>query len=171
MSAVAQYFTNIKEAVVTTITGLKITSRHLWTVKPSTVLYPEAPVEKQLPPRYRGFLVNEVEICTGCKLCAVVCPIDVIYIDVEKDEESGLRIMSRYDIDLGRCMYCGLCLEPCPTGSIHFTPQFEGATYELGDLYRKFVKEPAPIYKNPKAPKPPADPDAAAPAEKAKEEE
>jgi formate hydrogenlyase subunit 6/NADH:ubiquinone oxidoreductase subunit I len=167
MSAVAAYFGNIKEAIVTTLVGLGITSRHLWTQPPSTVLYPEVPVEKLLPERYRGFLVNEVEICTGCKLCAVVCPIDVIYIEVEKDEESGTRILTRYDIDLGRCMYCGLCLEPCPTGSIHFTPQFEGATSNLGDLYRAFVDKPMPIYKNPKVPKPPKDesPAPAAPQE------
>ena len=155
MSAVAAYFGNIKEAIVTTIVGLKITSRHLWTQPPSTVQYPEVPVEKLLPERYRGFLVNEVEICTGCKLCANVCPIDVIYIDVEKDEESGVRTLTSYDIEFGRCMYWGIGLEPCPTGSIHFTPQFEGATYELGDLYRKFVAVPAPIYKNPRPPKPP----------------
>ena len=53
-----------------------------------------------------------------------------------------------------------------------FTPQFEGATYELGDLYRKFVKEPAPIYKNPRPPKPPAPPaDAEAASPEAKKEE
>jgi formate hydrogenlyase subunit 6/NADH:ubiquinone oxidoreductase subunit I len=167
MGAVAKYFGNIKEAVVTTLEGLKVTGRHLWTVPPSTVLYPEVEVEKDLPERYRGYLVNEVEICTGCKLCAVVCPIDVIYIEVEKDEESGTRILTRYDIDLGRCMYCGLCLEPCPTGSIHFTPQFEGATSNLGDLYRSFVDKPMPIYKNPKVPTPPKDesPAPAAPQE------
>jgi len=50
-------------------------------------------------------------------------------------------------------MYCGLCLEPCPTGSIHFTPRFEASTTNLGDLYHQFVERgPLPIYKNPKAP-------------------
>ncbi len=155
MGAVAKYFRNIADAVSTTLTGLKITTRHLWTVKPSTVLYPEVEVEKELPERYRGFLVNEVEICTGCLACARACPIDIIYIDVEKDEETKERTLTRYDIDLGKCMYCGLCLEPCPTGSIHFTPQFEGSSGYLGDLYREFVDTPLPVYKNPKVPKPP----------------
>ncbi|MDP6668505.1 MAG: NADH-quinone oxidoreductase subunit I [Candidatus Krumholzibacteria bacterium] len=157
MSALARYFSNIRDSVSTTVEGLKVTTRHLWTVKPTTVLYPEVDVEASLPERYRGFLVNEVEICTGCQLCARACPIDVIYIELEKNEETKERFLTRYDIDLGRCMYCGLCVEPCPTGSIHFTPQFEGARHNLGDLYRRFIDEPLPVYKNPKKPKPVAE--------------
>lgn len=157
MGAVAKYFGNIKDAVATTLTGLRITTRHLWTVRPITTQYPDVDVEAELPERYRGFLVNEVEICTGCMLCARACPIDIIYIEVEKDEETKERFLTRYDIDLGKCMYCGLCLEPCPTGSIHFTPRFEASTTRLGDLYHQFVERgPLPVYKNPKAPAPAA---------------
>jgi formate hydrogenlyase subunit 6/NADH:ubiquinone oxidoreductase subunit I len=156
MGAVSEYFGNIRDAVATTLTGLKITSRHLWTVQPITTEYPDVDVEAKLPPRYRGLLVNETELCTGCMLCARACPIDIIYIEVEKNEETKERFLTRYDIDLGKCMYCGLCVEPCPTGSIHFTPRFEASTGYLGDLYHRFVEgEPRPVYKNPKAPAPP----------------
>ena len=153
MGAVAKYFSNIRDAVSTTLEGLKVTTRHLWTQPPITIQYPDVNVEATLPERYRGFLVNEVELCTGCLLCARACPIDIIYIEVERDAETKERILKRYDIDLGKCMYCGLCLEPCPTGSIHFTPRFEASTTHLGSLYHSFVEGPAlPIYKNPKAP-------------------
>jgi NAD(P)H-quinone oxidoreductase subunit I len=153
MGAVSSYFANIRDAVVTTLEGLKITSRHLWTQPPITIQYPDVDVEATLPERYRGFLVNEVELCTGCALCAKACPIKIIYIDVERDEATKERLIKRYDIDLGKCMYCGLCLEPCPTGSIHFTPRFEAATTNLSSLYHQFVERGAQaIYKNPKAP-------------------
>src|SRR5947208_14715889 len=55
--------------------------------------------------------------------------------------------MTRFDIDMGKCMYCGLCSEPCPTGAIHHTPEFEGADYSLESLVRKFVKTPVVAYK------------------------
>ena len=48
-------------------------------------------------------------------------------------------------------MYCGLCSEPCPTGSIHHTPEFEGADYSLESLVRRFVKAPTLAYKPKKA--------------------
>jgi formate hydrogenlyase subunit 6/NADH:ubiquinone oxidoreductase subunit I len=51
---------------------------------------------------------------------------------------------------MAKCMYCGLCSEPCPTGSIHHTPEFEGADYSLESLVRRFVKEPVVTYKPPK---------------------
>ena len=60
-------------------------------------------------------------------------------------------ILSRFDIDMAKCMYCGLCSEPCPTGSIHHTPEFEGADYSLESLVRRFVKDPVVAYKVKKA--------------------
>jgi NADH-quinone oxidoreductase subunit I len=44
-------------------------------------------------------------------------------------------------------MYCGLCSEPCPTGAIHHTPEFEGADFSLESLIRRFVKDPVVAYK------------------------
>jgi hypothetical protein len=49
-------------------------------------------------------------------------------------------------------MYCGLCSEPCPTGSIHHTSQFEGADYSLESMLRRFVKAPVVAYKPKKGP-------------------
>jgi NADH-quinone oxidoreductase subunit I/NAD(P)H-quinone oxidoreductase subunit I len=44
-------------------------------------------------------------------------------------------------------MYCGLCSEPCPTGSIHHTPEFEGADFSLESMIRRYVKDPVAAYK------------------------
>jgi NADH-quinone oxidoreductase subunit I/NAD(P)H-quinone oxidoreductase subunit I len=56
-------------------------------------------------------------------------------------------LLTRFDIDIAKCMYCGLCSEPCPTGSIHHTPEFEGADYSLESMIRRYVKEPVAAYK------------------------
>ncbi|MBV8451686.1 MAG: 4Fe-4S binding protein, partial [Deltaproteobacteria bacterium] len=61
------------------------------------------------------------------------------------------------DIDIAKCMYCGLCSEPCPTGAIHHTTEFEGADYSLESLIRRFIAEPVVAYKPKKGPE--SDPD------------
>ena len=123
--------------------------------KPSTVQYPDRTairVQDTLPFRYRGILEVDLEICTGCLACERACPIDCIVIDVDEGQaDQASMLMTRFDIDMAKCMYCGLCSEPCPTGSIHHTPEFEGADYSLESLMRRFVKEPVVAYKPKKA--------------------
>ena len=124
--------------------------------KPYTVQYPDRmPIRVQdtLPFRYRGILEVDLEICTGCLACERACPIDCIVIEVEKDKQTKQMVMSHFDIDMAKCMYCGLCSEPCPTGSIHHTTEFEGADFSLESLIRRFVKDPVVAYKPKKGPR------------------
>ena len=119
-----------------------------------TIQYPDRiPVRVQdtLPFRYRGMLEVDLEICTGCLACERACPIDCIVIDAEKDKQTREMVLKRFDIDMAKCMYCGLCSEPCPTGAIHHTPEFEGADFSLESLVRRHVKEPVAAYKVKKA--------------------
>ena len=66
------------------------------------------------------------------------CPIDIIYIDwhQEVNPETGKKekVLDRFDIDVQRCMFCGLCEEGCPTEpkSIWLTTK----TYELASYDR-----------------------------------
>jgi NADH-quinone oxidoreductase subunit I len=143
------YFRNIRETVTSIFEGLTITFSH-FVRKPYTVQYPDrtpVPVQDTLPFRYRGHLEVDMEICTGCLACERACPIDCIVIDAEKDKKTKEMILTRFDIDLAKCMYCGLCSEPCPTGAIHHTPEFEGADYSLESLVRRYIKAPAAAYK------------------------
>jgi formate hydrogenlyase subunit 6/NADH:ubiquinone oxidoreductase subunit I len=145
----SDYLKNVVSSLTTAFEGMSVTFSHLFRT-PYTVQYPDRmPIRVQdtLPYRYRGILEVDLEICTGCLACERACPIDCIVIEAKKDAATKQMILSRFDIDMAKCMYCGLCSEPCPTGAIHHTPEFEGADYSLESLVRKFVKAPAVAYK------------------------
>jgi formate hydrogenlyase subunit 6/NADH:ubiquinone oxidoreductase subunit I len=143
------YLRNIIDTATTVFEGMAVTCSH-FIRRPSTVQYPDRTdlrVQDTLPFRYRGILEVDLEICTGCLACERACPIDCIVIDAAKDKQTKQMILTRFDIDIAKCMYCGLCSEPCPTGSIHHTPEFEGADFSLESMIRRYVKAPVPAYK------------------------
>ena len=145
------YFGQILTSAKTVLDGMAVTATYLFR-KPVTVEYPDRttiPVVDSLPERYRGFLEVDMDICTACKACERDCPIDCIIIDIEKVD--GVRAMTRFDIDLGKCMYCGICVESCPTNAhapgdeeqtkcIRFTREFEGSTTEFPSLTFRFIR-------------------------------
>ncbi len=45
---------------------------------------------------------------TACKLCEAICPAQAITIESEARED-GARRTTRYDIDMTKCIYCGVC--------------------------------------------------------------
>jgi len=135
--------------------GLSVTLSYLLR-RPVTVQYPDRtplPVRDMLPPRYRGFLEVDVSICTGCQACERACPINCISMELEKDPlNPKQRLVTQFDIDEAKCMYCGLCVEPCPTGSIQHTREFEASTRHLRNLTIRWSDpmKPWSVYKVPK---------------------
>ena len=53
----------------------------------------------------------------ACKLCEAICPAQAITIEAE-ERMDGSRRTTRYDIDMTKCIYCGLCQESCPVDAI-----------------------------------------------------
>src|SRR4029079_12968416 len=152
----AEYIASVSNAANTILEGMAVTFSHLFR-EPITVQYPDKtdrPVVDMLPPRYRGLLEVQMDICTGCKRCERACPIEVIAIDLTKDTATTKRAMSRFDIDMGKCMYCGLCVEASKfesPGAIRHTREFEGASPTLDHLTFRFIPEgTVPLYKAPK---------------------
>jgi formate hydrogenlyase subunit 6/NADH:ubiquinone oxidoreductase subunit I len=114
-----------------------------------------------LPDGYRGILEVELGLCTACQLCMKACPIDCIVIDNIKCDKTKLtdthgnpvknrfnqkealktRTVTRFDINIGKCMFCGLCAQACPTIAIRHSKRFEMNTENLGDLVLRFVSE------------------------------
>jgi NADH-quinone oxidoreductase subunit I len=76
-------------------------------------------------------------------LCAAACPSNCIYIEAAENTEqnrvSGAeRYAKVYNIDYNRCIFCGYCVEACPTDAITHGHGFELATFSASNLvYRK----------------------------------
>ncbi len=148
--ALGEYFANIGRVITTTFEGLVVTSSWLFR-RPRTVQYPdrvEQPVQESLPDAYRGVLEVDMDACNGCMLCAKTCPIDCIVIDIVKNPETKGRDFTRFDIDLGKCMFCGLCSEVCKTGALRHTTSFEASAARPEDLVLHFVGRPRPVPKH-----------------------
>ena len=67
------------------------------------------------------------EVCVGCTFCARTCPDYAIRVERVDDPDS--RCVTRYDLDLSKCCFCGLCAEQCPTGALKHTGQYEMSFY------------------------------------------
>lgn len=149
-SSVGQYFSNIGRTITTTFEGLAVTSSWLFR-RPMTVQYPDKvdrPVQDQLPQGYRGVLEVDMDVCNGCLLCAKTCPIDCIDIEIVKNPETKGRDFKKFDIDIAKCMYCGLCSEVCKGQAIRHSPNFEATAATTADLVLHFVKDPKPVPKH-----------------------
>ena len=75
-------------------------------------------------------------------------PIECIEIEIVKNAETKGRDFTKFDIDIGKCMYCGLCSEVCKTGAIRHTTNFEVSGGRPEDLVMHFVKEARPVPKH-----------------------
>src|SRR5918998_250404 len=113
--------------------GMMTTLWHFFFAKAVTLQYPEERIE--LPPWTRGRprLIYDIDSgdlrCTACGACALACPVDVIKIEQHPAPGKG-KILDRFDLDMGGCIECALCVEACPFRAIVMAPDFEFATYD-----------------------------------------
>ena len=132
------------ETFVALVKGFSVTFRNLWR-RTVTENYPDEPVHFQ--PRYRGIHVLQrdedgLEKCVGCFLCAAACPAHCIYIEAAENTDAkrisaGERYAKVYNIDYSRCIFCGYCVEACPTDAITHGHGFELATYDVSALVKR----------------------------------
>jgi NADH-quinone oxidoreductase subunit I len=122
-------------------------------VKPAvTIQYPQE--KRVLPERARmSFAMTRDETgaakCKACMLCERSCPDEAIVIESEKRADGPGRVLTKFTIDLGRCMYCGLCVEQCTSDGLHHTGDFENNSTCREDmmlvLFDAALEPPAPL--------------------------
>src|SRR6201986_1446728 len=125
--------------------GMSVTMKEM--MSPTvTENYPDEPAKLQ--ERFRGVHVlqrdeNGMEKCVAGFRCAAACPANCIYIEAAENTDKvrisgGERYAKVYNIDYNRCIFCGYCVEACPTDAITHGHGFELASYNTSTLiYRK----------------------------------
>ncbi len=110
---------------------LKVVGKHLFKT-PITVQYPE---ERLTPPkRFRGLHLYDHEKCMGCGACAKICPNKCIELKVTVGSD-GKKKIEEFNIFLGRCIFCGLCIDYCVgKGVLKNSPEYEIAGYDRESL-------------------------------------
>lgn len=138
-----EYFNNIVGGIQSFWKGLSLTFKHMKNKKDlvATLQYPN---EKwPIPERNIGFNLSEYNVirsrlhvdmddCIGCLQCERACPVDCIKIDTikppkESEFDCGKTsfgtqkklVVPRFTIDMSECMYCNLCVYPCPEECIY----------------------------------------------------
>ncbi|MBI2619691.1 MAG: NADH-quinone oxidoreductase subunit I [Ignavibacteriales bacterium] len=148
MSAVRTYFRDIWMALFTVTVGMRVTFRHLF-VPAVTLQYPDAKLK--LPERVRNRLYVNIDDCIGCDQCSLACPVDCITIETIKstaDQDLGQTStghkkrlhVPRFDIDIAKCCYCGLCVYPCPTECIVMTDVYEFSESDRHNLIYNYSR-------------------------------
>jgi NADH-quinone oxidoreductase subunit I len=110
--------------------------------KPVTAEYPEPEKRLDIADRYMGFPallwdydVNE-PYCTGCMVCIRNCPTQCMSAKMmdnpkhEAGESRRRKIIEEFEINLGRCILCAICVDVCNFDAIEMSYEHELGKYE-----------------------------------------
>ena len=124
--------------MIGTFRGLLTTAR--WLLKrPVTAHYPEQhlPVQE----RYMGFpalLMDDTAdepFCTGCMVCVRECPTQCMSAQMHDNPKFAdgtshrRKIIEEFEINLNRCILCGICVDVCAFDAIEMSYEHELASY------------------------------------------
>lgn len=164
----SEYFSNIKAGAVTIATGMGITLKHFFNAVHRkgdagiddadyfrqvdglcTLQYPREAVPTPVNARYR--LYNDIEDCIGCGQCERACPVTCITIETIKVVPEDLAVCGKtsggqqkkfwlpvFDIDVAKCMTCGICVSVCPTECLVHTPVSDFSEFDRQNMIYHF---------------------------------
>ena len=132
--------------------------------KPITAQYPEPDKRQAVQERFMGFpaLMWDKEIeepyCTGCMVCIRNCPTQCMTAKMKDNpleaegKSSRRKIIDQFEINLGRCILCAICVDVCNFDAIEMSHEHELSKYQrngnrldlpgllqLGDEYQSEV--------------------------------
>ena len=161
----SEYFNQIAYGIKSFITGMKLTLNHFNNKKDlvATLQYPH---EKwPVPERNIGFdhsdynlirsrLHVDIDDCISCMQCEKACPVDCIKIDSIKPSKDNAfdcgmtsndtqkkMIVSRFTIDMSECMYCNLCVFPCPEECIYMVGGPNDKKHEIDYEFSQYKRD------------------------------
>ena len=152
--------------------GMKTTLK-IFFRKKTTECYPEnRKKDLYISPLYRGRLemihtADNHHHCVACGICQMNCPNGSIHVESEMvtdAEGKKTKVLKAYTYDLGRCMFCELCVRTCPHHAIQFTNQFENAVFTRSKLILILNHPGSSLQPKAVAPKPAAAPTVSAAA-------
>ena len=169
-----------KNIFVGFIEGLLVTLKSTLR-KPVTAEYPAPEKRFELDPRYMGFpaLMWDTEVqepyCTGCMVCIRECPTQCMKAQMKDNDlftqgkSRRRKIIDEFEINLSRCILCGICVDVCNFDAIEMSHEHELSKYQrngnrvdlsslltMGTQYQSKVDwKPKQPEKNSGVPKPP----------------
>ena len=120
------------------IKGLAVTLATFFR-KPVTYQYPKE--HKPVEARFMGFPVLTWDekvgepFCTGCMVCVRYCPTQCMTATMKDNplrsegKSSRRKIVDSFEINLGRCILCAICVDVCNFDAIEMSYEHELSKY------------------------------------------